>query len=70
MNEPVSLHVNETWQVCAKCCKIFEPGGAAGPRGALMGCNLAFRCCAVSTKSSLGLALAAAQWPVWNEPLV
>ena len=64
MNEPVSLHVNETWQVCAKCFKIFEPGGTAGPEGALMACNLAFHYCAVSTESSPGLALAAAQWPV------
>lgn len=64
MNEPVSLHGNETWQVCAKCLKGSEPGGTAGPEGALMGCNLAFHSCALSTESSPGLVLAAAQWPV------
>lgn len=44
MNEPVFLPVNETWQVCAKCCKISEPGGTVGLGGALMVCNPALQC--------------------------
>lgn len=48
MNEPDFLHVNETWQVCAKCFQICEPGGTVGLGGALMGCNPALQCCAAA----------------------
>lgn len=70
MNELVSSVQMRLGRSALSVLNFFLPWGTAGPKGVLMGCNLAFRYCAVSTKSCTGLAQAAAQWPVLNELLL